>query len=198
MQIANNWQIAKNMRNIFPHPYTDADADAWLKELELWNPLTNFAITVDHQFAGGIGLTLHGTFTFDRRRFGYWLGRESWGRGIATAAVRGFSRATVLRRTICLHLCVRVFIESGFDCVLEKAGYVREGVLREKRGEKGGRCWTSVVYAMTDCDMLAVARLAFHYRPPLWRFQWSCLRLSNFLWLLASAFSLANSSLCRG
>ena len=40
--------------------------------------------------------------------------------------------------------------------VLEKAGYVREGVLR-KNVEKKGQVLDSVVYAMTS-DMLAVAR----------------------------------------
>ncbi len=153
VQIANNWQIAKNMRNIFPHPYTDADADAWLKELELWNPLTNFAITVDHQFAGGIGLTLHGDVHYRSAEFGYWLGQDFWGRGIATAAVKAFTRyGFAAHDRLRMYAAVYSWNPASMR-VLENAGYVREGVLR-KNVVKGGHVLDQVVYAMTD-EMLS-------------------------------------------
>jgi RimJ/RimL family protein N-acetyltransferase len=149
VRIANNWQIAKNMRNAFPHPYTDADADAWLKELESRNLLTNFAIIVDSQFAGGIGLTLRGDVHFRSAEFGYWLGQDFWGRGIATAAVKAFTRYGLAAHDL-LRMYAGVYSWNPASMrVLEKAGYVREGVLR-KSVVKGGHVLDQVVYAMTD------------------------------------------------
>lgn len=55
---ANDRRVWRNLADVLPHPYTAADADAWFTSPEKQDPLTHFAIEVDGQAVGGIGLTL--------------------------------------------------------------------------------------------------------------------------------------------
>lgn len=127
---ANNRNVSKQLRDRFPHPYTMAAARAFLDRVVPIRPVTNFAIDVGGEPAGGIGFA-PGT---DVERFsaeiGYWLGEDFWGRGIVTEALSlvteyAFTRLNVLR------LFALPFADNLASArVLEKAGYEREGVLR--------------------------------------------------------------------
>src|SRR5689334_9886043 len=57
----------------------------------------------------------------ERRLIAYWIGREYWGRGIATAALTEFLRQERVRP---LHAFVAVH-NAGSMRVLEKCGFVR-------------------------------------------------------------------------
>src|SRR6266511_3022587 len=125
-----NRNIWLQLRDRFPHPYTHADAEGWLAYALQAQPETNFAITLEDEVVGGIGYR----FGTDVERFsaeiGYWLGEALWGRGIATAALRA-----VTRHAFETHELNRLFalpFARNFASirVLEKAGFVREGVLR--------------------------------------------------------------------
>lgn len=155
-RLANDWEVAKNLRNVFPHPYTDADADAWFGELAKRDPLTNFAIAVDDQFAGGVGLYLRGDVHYRSAEIGCWLGRDYWGRGIATAAVRAFTRNGFAAHDL-LRIYAGVFSwNSASMRVLEKVGYAREGLLRQSV-VKDGHILDVVMYAMTS-EMLTMEK----------------------------------------
>ena len=62
---ASNRNVWLNVRDRFPHPYTAADADEWIARASTRSPLTSFAIVVDGEAVGGIGLEL-GTDVFRR------------------------------------------------------------------------------------------------------------------------------------
>ena len=69
---------------------------------------------------------------------GYWLGEEYWGRGIATHAVRAlttqaFAERPELRRLYALPLTSN----PASARVLDKAGWHREGMLRESAIKDG-------------------------------------------------------------
>ena len=70
-----------------PWPYLRRDAEAFLASVSATEgqdlPL---AIAVDGRLIGGIGLS----GIRDEREFGYWLGRDHWGKGYATEAGRAF------------------------------------------------------------------------------------------------------------
>jgi RimJ/RimL family protein N-acetyltransferase len=76
---------------------------------------------------GGIGLDRQGDVYRHSAELGYWLGRQHWGRGVATAAVEAICRygfETVgLRR---IYACV-FEPNSASTRVLEKAGFRLEG-----------------------------------------------------------------------
>jgi ribosomal-protein-alanine N-acetyltransferase len=127
---ANDPEVARNLRERFPQPYTRADADGWIAQNDGKEPATNLAITVDGIACGGIGLILQTDIERCSAELGYWLGRTYWGRGIASDAARamtayafeafGFERifATAFGHNV------------ASQRVLEKAGYTLEGVMR--------------------------------------------------------------------
>ena len=82
--------------------------------------------------AGGIGYVLKTDVERVSAEVGYWLGHEYWGRGIATTAVRLLTRHAFERRPELRRLYATPFGNNpGSARVLEKAGYVREAVLRQ-------------------------------------------------------------------
>lgn len=130
LEHANDPEVAKNLRDRFPQPYTKHDAEAWITFCRAQTALTHFAIVVGGEAVGSVGLEL---FTDIHRRtaeIGYWLGREVWGRGIATVAViaatqYGFEKLGLAR------VQAGVFDSNPASArVLEKAGFTREGRLR--------------------------------------------------------------------
>jgi len=126
---ANNINVARHLRDRFPHPYTIDDAYGFLRFAASASTPSNFAIEVDGEAVGGLGY-VPGT---DVERFaaevGYWLGESLWGRGIVTEALVTFTdyafRDLQLLRLFALPLVDNV----GSTRVLEKAGYVLEGRL---------------------------------------------------------------------
>lgn len=144
---ANNRKVWRNLRDRFPHPYAEADADAWLSRACAEAPATNFAIEVNREAAGGVGLVLGTDVARRSAEIGFWLGEPFWGRGIATAAVAAVTALAFERFDLC-RLFAGVFEWNPASMrVLEKAGYTREGVLR-RAVFKDGRQIDQVLYAI--------------------------------------------------
>jgi len=147
LRLANNRDVWRNLTHRFPHPYTDADADSWFERLAQKTVSTNWAIEVDGQAAGGIGMDPGEGVYAKSARFGYWLGEPFWGRGIMTAAVRATTRH-IFDHFDLVRLEAPVFEWNPPSMrVLEKCGFVREGVLR-KSVEKDGQIIDAVIYAL--------------------------------------------------
>ncbi len=135
---ADSPRIYRNVRDHFPHPYTLADAEAWVRDSSAAVPQTSFAIEIDGEPGGGIGVILQEDVNRCSAEIGYWLGEAFWGRGIVTEAVRAFTPwawdAYGIGR-----LYAKVFAwNTASSRVLEKAGYSLEGRLRRaaiKQGE---------------------------------------------------------------
>ena len=68
---------------------------------------------------------------------GYWLGEAVWGKGIATAAVRTLSTYGFRELELTRIFAVPLISSTASMRVLEKAGYVREGVLRRSAIKEG-------------------------------------------------------------
>lgn len=146
LRVANNRRVWRNLTHRFPHPYTDADADFWLSKLAENPARTNWAIEVDGLAVGGIGTDPGQGVYAKTARFGYWLGEPYWGRGIMTAAVRG-TVEFIFGHSDLLRLEAPVFEWNPPSMrVLEKCGFIREGVLRRSI-EKDGQIIDAVLYA---------------------------------------------------
>jgi len=144
---ANNRKIWLNLRDAFPHPYTEDDARAWVRFAMAQNPEVNFAIASYEEVIGGIGL--HPQSDVHRRSagIGYWLGEPYWGKGIATRAVQALTEYAFANFDL-----ARIFGEvfewnPASARVLEKAGYTYEGCLR-KSVTKDGKTIDQLVYAV--------------------------------------------------
>lgn len=147
IRFANNRNVWRNLAHGFPHPYTAASADAWFAYLAQTAEPTHWAIEVDSRAVGGIGVMV-GTGVYEKTgQFGYWLGEPYWGRGIMTAAVRVTSEYVTSRFGL-VRLEAPVFEWNPASMrVLEKCGFVREGVLR-RNVFKDGEVIDSVLYAL--------------------------------------------------
>jgi len=143
---ANNRNVWRNLADIFPHPYTEADADAWFQLANNRGRSINLAIELDGAAVGGIGARSGEGIHVRTAQFGYWLGEPYWGRGIMTAVVRQVS-AHALGDGGFLRLEAPVYAWNPASMrVLEKCGYSREGVLR-KSVFKDGEVIDSMLYA---------------------------------------------------
>ena len=145
---ANDRRIWLNLRDRFPHPYTEADAETFIAMATRMSPVTFFAIAVDGEAVGGIGYTLHEDVERVSAEIGYWLGTSFWGRGIATSALGtvtsyAFEQHADLRRIYAVP-----FAWSGASArVLEKAGYRLEGRMRQS-AIKDGKVTDQLLYAI--------------------------------------------------
>ena len=126
----NNVAVSRQLRDRFPHPYSRANATAFLKFATQDTDPANLAIDVHGEAVGGIGFVAGSDVERFSAEIGYWLGEAHWGRGIATEALT-LVTDDVFRRRNLLRLFALPFADNVASTrVLEKAGYVREGILR--------------------------------------------------------------------
>jgi [ribosomal protein S5]-alanine N-acetyltransferase len=143
---ADNRRIWLNVRDRFPHPYTLADAESWVTRASAAWPETQFAIEVDGEAAGGVGVFLQEDVERFSAEIGYWLGESYWGRGIATVVVRRFTDYAFEAYDLC-RIYANVFAwNPASGRVLEKAGYQLEGKLRQS-AVKDGQVLDGLLYA---------------------------------------------------
>lgn len=135
------------MRDAFPHPYTEADAEAFIAGASSGRNWA-YAIEVDGEAAGGIGIHRREDVERYSAEIGYWLGEAFWGRGIATAAVQTLSQY-ILRNTEIFRIYAHVYAWNPASMrVLEKAGFEREAILR-RSVVKDGVVLDRALYALT-------------------------------------------------
>ena len=144
---ANSRRVWLNLRDRFPHPYALADAHAFLDVAEAQHPPTVFAIAVGEEAVGGIGLTPGTDVERCSAEIGYWVGEALWGRGIATAAVRGFSEWALAAFGLTRLYALPYARNAASVRVLEKAGYTFEGRLR-RSAVRDGEVLDQLLYAL--------------------------------------------------
>lgn len=132
---ANNYKIWENLKDVFPHPYTLADAHGWVNFVAA-DPC-NFAIEVEGKAVGGIGILFKDDIYRKNAEIGYWLGEKYWGQGIISEAVKqitdyAFGNFDIKR----LYAGVFEYNIASMK-VLEKAGYQKEAVLRQSLIKEG-------------------------------------------------------------
>src|SRR5437764_2820360 len=131
---ANNRRVWHNLSRL-PHPYTRQDADAWIARASTHVPVVDFAIVVDGDAVGGIGVELGRDVFLRSAEVGYWLGEPYWGRGIATEALRAVTEYAFATFDLC-RLQAGVFEWNPASMrVLEKAGYTLEARSEEHTSE---------------------------------------------------------------
>ena len=124
----NNKAVWDNLRDCIPFPYTESDANDFIKTCKAENPQLTFAIEYKGQFVGSIGLVKQTDIHRLSAELGYWVGEPFWGNGIAKSAVRlitqyGFSQLGLIR------IYSGVFASNtASQKVLEKVGFKLEGV----------------------------------------------------------------------
>lgn len=130
----DNYRIARNM-SLIPHPYSLEDAKTWIGIATGQTPQTNFAIAIDDEVVGGIGVAIGDSSLAGSKHcaeIGYWLGESFWGRGIMSEAVAAFTEWAFAGLHL-VRLQAAVYARNPASAhVLEKAGYEFEGRLRAR------------------------------------------------------------------
>lgn len=130
---ANNRNVSRNLRDAFPFPYRIEDAHLFIAKFT--SPEHKglvLCIDIGGEAVGAVGA--HPLDDVYRRsaEIGYWLGQPFWGRGLASVAVRALSEQAFACMPDVVRLQASVFGWNPASArVLEKAGYEREGVLRQ-------------------------------------------------------------------
>jgi len=127
---ANNLNVARHLRDRFPHPYTVKDAEQFLSFAAHEERPANFAIEVAGHAAGGLGFVPGSDVERFSAEVGYWLGEEFWGRGIVTEALTLFTRYAFSDLGLLRIFALPLADNAASIRVLEKAGFRAEGTLR--------------------------------------------------------------------
>lgn len=150
--IADNKNIADNLRDGFPFPYALKDAHDWLNLILRENiPPRFFAITIQKQLIGSIGIVSKTDIYRKNFEIGYFLSEEFWGQGIATRAIKAASSYAFRDFDV-----VRIYAEpfsdnTGSRKALEKAGFRLEATLK-KNVIKNGIIKDSCIYSILRED----------------------------------------------
>ena len=146
VKYANNSNVAKWLTNGFPHPYTLEDGKAYLTMIANDNPVKVFAIDVNGEAVGSIGIFPQTDIHEKNAEIGYWLAEKYWRQGIMSKAIReivkyGFQTFDIVR------VFARPFSTNlKSQRVLEKAGFVLEARLK-KALFKNGEFMDELIYA---------------------------------------------------
>jgi RimJ/RimL family protein N-acetyltransferase len=147
VEYANNFKIAKNLTDMFPHPYTDVDGVNFIKNATLQVPPNILAIEIDGRASGGIGIHPQSDIHRINVELGYWLAEPYWGHGIMTRAIvemvdYAFKNWDIER------IFARPFgTNIASQRVLEKAGFQLEARF-EKTLIKNGKLLDEIFYAV--------------------------------------------------
>lgn len=130
-----------------PFPYTEADADWWLKMVEGHDGKDGIfrSVSVDGMIVGNISVEQKSDVYGKDAEIGYLLITEKWSQGIMTEAVGqicdiAFSSLDIIRITGLVYEP-----NSGSRRVLEKNGFLLEGILKNAV-VKEGRVYDLCVY----------------------------------------------------
>ena len=133
----NNRRIWENLRDRFPHPFTENHGLDYITRVTEDPDATSFAIDVGGEAVGGISLHPGSDIERISAELGYWIGEEFWGRGIATAAIKLVTGFALANRGLVRVFAVPFATNVGSIRALEKAGYQREGMMRSSALKDG-------------------------------------------------------------
>lgn len=129
-RLANDHDIAR-MTKRMPHPFGQGDAQAFVTAVAGQDPARAATFVIEHEDHGPVGVI--GLFEDEDRvpEAGYWIGREFWGRGLATEALEG-ALVWASRRWRRRALVAGHFADNpASGRVLEKAGFLYTGETRK-------------------------------------------------------------------
>lgn len=148
-KVINNRNILNNLRDGIPYPYTEKDAEDYIRSVLSADKTKafSFAITLEDKVIGSIGIFRGNNIHYRTAEMGYYIGEAYWGKGYATSAVRQACRY-VFEHTDIIRIFAEPFAHNLGSCrVLEKAGFQYEGTLR-CNAEKNGEILDMKMYAL--------------------------------------------------
>lgn len=144
---ADNPNVARNLRDQFPQPYTQQDAESWIAICqELPEGHLAFAIEFEGEAVGGIGGDFKKDVHYRTFEVGYWLGEDFWRKGIAGEAL-DLLCDYLFTKTNCVRIEAHVYEPNSTSAgLLLKHGFELEG--RQRCAvEKNGKLFDLLIHA---------------------------------------------------
>lgn len=146
---ADDWEVARWLRDAFPHPYGAQDARDWVAYASREVDDTEFAIaTTSQRVIGSVGFRPQEDMHRRSGEVGYWVARSYWRRGVATHALRVLIDYAFENFDL-----DRLFagVKDGNDGsvrVLEKLGFRLEGRARRAVIGRGGESKDELLFGL--------------------------------------------------
>ena len=132
VKYANNPNIAKFMTNGFANPYNEENGKAFIAFATKDNPIHIFAIDIDGEAIGGIGIHPQNDIQIKNAELGYWLAEPFWGKGIITFAIKQIVEITFETYPEINRIFARPYgTNIASQKALEKAGFVLEASIEK-------------------------------------------------------------------
>ena len=147
-RIANSEAVARNLRDMFPHPYTLDDAKMFIENVKQGKMGHVFGIYRHfEELVGVISMTPGRDVNRGSAEVGYFIGEQYWNKGYATEALKMLPTIAHLNfGLIRLYATVLDFNQPSMR-VLEKAGFTKEGILKSS-AIKNGKVIDEHLYAL--------------------------------------------------
>jgi len=144
---ANNINIANFMTNQFIHPFTKAHGLKFIEMAIKDVPTHIFAIEVDGNAVGGIGIHPQQDILCKNAELGYWLAEKYWNKGIISGAI-----PKILDYAFTTFPIDRIYARpfgnnKASQHILEKTGFILEATL-SKTIYKNGEFQDELIYSM--------------------------------------------------
>ena len=150
-QNLNNPKVLNNLRDGLPYPYTENDAEDFIRAMLSADKDSTFAfaITLDDKVIGSIGVFRQDNINCKTAEMGYYIGETYWGNGYMTNAIKQVCEY-VFENTDIIRIFAEPFAHNTASCrALEKAGFQYEGTLKSNAVKCGN---------IVDMKMYALVR----------------------------------------
>lgn len=145
----NNKNILNNLRDGIPYPYSIENAKEFITQTlnAKKDSQYSWAIVVDKQVCGSIGVFRKDNIHFRTAEIGYFLAEDYWNKGIITQVLKEVCKY-VFENTDIIRIFAEPFAYNIASCkALEKAGFELEGTLK-KNAIKNGKTLDMKIYAI--------------------------------------------------
>ena len=148
---ANDKDVCKNLI-MQKYPVTKKFVSNFIKDsIKLYKEkkpsIINFIIDFDDKIAG-LMVVREINYDNNRAEIGYWIGKEFWHKGIMVKAIKLVSKYCFEKLKTKRIFATPFVRNKKSHRVLEKSGYVKEGVLK-KQWKKDSKFQDSYMYAKT-------------------------------------------------
>jgi len=128
---ANNINIWNNVRDAFPHPYSEEDGKEFITKVLNGEFGIQKAIVVEGKAVGGVGVFPQSDVERISAEIGYWLGEKYWNKGIVTEAVKEMVTYVFTNYSFQKIFTAVFDFNIASQKVLQKAGFEREAILKQ-------------------------------------------------------------------
>ena len=147
VEYANNWNVAKNLTDKFPFPYSEINGMTFIDFATKDIPIHIFAIDIDEQAVGGIGIHPQEDIHRKNAELGYWLAEPFWGQGIISRAINQMIKFAFETYEIDRIFARPFGTNIPSQRALEKNDFILEGKF-EKVLIKDGELLDELIYAI--------------------------------------------------